>query len=256
LAGHERTTGGTIGSISSEYLPTEGHRSELGSASLSPRLAPSANKLGRRCRTLSVAISAASRRLRGGSGLRAERHGCGTKPGRLQTTLRRRASARIDVRGATSQCINLIQIYENHNRAPIVELENGLVRRPQLPRVVVRMTACSASRRRSAYGHVSNRQADAASRSSGVIRPLTVLSPKIPHRLSSSKRARTSHPNAARLPRREATSCRAGQQNVLYVAYVALIRGSDLPACLQAIVYRDSRFQPLPVPMALVLSRA
>jgi hypothetical protein len=43
------------------------------------------------------------------------RHGCGTKPRRLQTTLRKQGRARIDVRGATLHYINQIQIYENHN---------------------------------------------------------------------------------------------------------------------------------------------
>jgi hypothetical protein len=44
------------------------------------------------------------------------RRGCGTKPKRLQTTLRKPRCARINVRGATSQCISQIQIYENQRR--------------------------------------------------------------------------------------------------------------------------------------------
>jgi hypothetical protein len=43
------------------------------------------------------------------------RRGCGTKPKRPQTMLRKRGWVRIDVRGATHQCINQIQIYENDN---------------------------------------------------------------------------------------------------------------------------------------------
>ncbi len=42
------------------------------------------------------------------------RRGCGTKPKRLQTKLKKREWARIDARDATPYCINQIQIYENH----------------------------------------------------------------------------------------------------------------------------------------------
>jgi hypothetical protein len=44
------------------------------------------------------------------------RHGCGTKPKQPQTKLRKREWARIDLRGATTHCINQIQIYEKDTR--------------------------------------------------------------------------------------------------------------------------------------------
>jgi len=44
------------------------------------------------------------------------RHGCGTKPKRPQTKLRKPGWVRIDVRGATPNCISPIQIYENDSQ--------------------------------------------------------------------------------------------------------------------------------------------
>src|SRR5579872_5075443 len=68
-------------------------------------------------RSTSAASPSDAKRRAGGEERESQlevRHGCGTKPKRPQTTLRKRGRVRIDVRGATLHCINQIQIYENH----------------------------------------------------------------------------------------------------------------------------------------------
>jgi hypothetical protein len=52
---------------------------------------------------------------------------CGTKPKRLQTTLRRRDRTRIDVKGATPHCINRIPICENHTSRDLRPIQPRLV---------------------------------------------------------------------------------------------------------------------------------